>query len=40
MVPTLEKITEIELDLAEIASRFEGKPDGWGCMEVVKPQAT
>ena len=40
MVPTLEKITEIELDLAEIASRFEGKPDGWGCMEVIKPQIT
>ena len=40
MAPTLEKITEIELDLAEIASPFEGKPDGWGCMEVIKPQAT
>ncbi len=38
MVPTLEEITEIELDLGEIASRFDGKPDGWGCMEVIKPQ--
>ena len=40
MVPTLEGITEIELDLAEIASGFEGRSDGWGCMEVVKPEAT
>ena len=40
MVPTLEEITAIELELAEIASEFEGRPDGWGCMEVIKPQTT
>lgn len=40
MVPTLEGITEIELNLAGIASGFEGRSDGWGCMEVIKPGAT
>lgn len=36
MVPTLEEITEIELELNEIASSCEGRPDGWGCMEIIK----
>lgn len=39
MIPTLEEITETELDLTEIASRFDGRPDGWGCMEVIKPHS-
>lgn len=39
MVPTLEEITEIELNLAELASPFDGRPDGWGCMEVIKSQS-
>ena len=35
MVPSLEEITEIEADLAEIAKTFGGRPDGWGCMEII-----
>ncbi|MCR9246919.1 MAG: ribonuclease E inhibitor RraB [bacterium] len=33
MVPTHEGITKFEADLAELASRFGGRADGWGCFE-------
>ena len=35
MVPDLGKITSVEQILNEIAAPLEGKPDGWGCMEVI-----
>lgn len=35
MVPVLDEITATELALAETAAVYEGKPDGWGCMEVI-----
>lgn len=35
MVPEVEKITAIELELDDIAARYGGKSDGWGCMEVI-----
>jgi len=38
MVPTLDEITRIEFELSELAKSFDGKPDGWGCMEVIKSQ--
>ncbi len=34
MVPALDEITATELELDEIARSFDGRPDGWGCMEV------
>ncbi len=38
MVPALEEITRIELELADIAKPFDGRPDGWGCMEVIRSE--
>lgn len=35
MAPALDEITATELALNEIASSFDGEPDGWGCMEVI-----
>lgn len=35
MVPDLDGITLNERVLNEMARDFDGKPDGWGCMEVV-----
>jgi regulator of RNase E activity RraB len=37
MVPELEEIDEIEAELDKIANSLGGSPDGWGCMEIVKP---
>ena len=39
MIPNLEEITATELQLMELASSFHGKPDGWGCIEVIKPES-
>lgn len=34
MLPVLEDITATELALNEIVRSFNGRSDGWGCMEV------
>lgn len=40
MVPNLGEITETERELNGLAAPFDGRPDGWGCMEVVvKPKS-
>lgn len=39
MVPTFEEIMAMELALNEIARSFNGKPDGWGCMEMADRSA-
>lgn len=36
MVPDLDGITVTERSLNEIALDFDGEPDGWGCMEIVR----
>lgn len=36
MAPDLDGITATETALNEIARDFDGKPDGWGCMEIVR----
>ncbi len=36
MVPVLDEISAIELSLDAIAARFDGRADGWGCMEIVE----
>lgn len=38
MVPDLDGITATELALNEIAKDFDGKPDGWGCMEIIRDE--
>lgn len=39
MVPDLDEINATEEDLNQIAAAMGGKPDGWGCMEVVETPA-
>ena len=39
MIPSLEEISATETELNEIAEGFDGRPDGWGCMEVIKPKS-
>ncbi len=39
MVPSLEEISATEAELNEMAQAFEGRSDGWGCMEVIKPKS-
>lgn len=36
MAPSLKEITATEHELNEIAESLDGKPDGWGCMEVIE----
>lgn len=33
VIPTCEFVTETEQQLSAIAAEFEGRPDGWGCMQ-------
>ena len=33
MIPTCELITATEQRLAALAAEYEGRADGWGCME-------
>jgi hypothetical protein len=35
MVPTHADISRLEMDLDEIAKKYLGRTDGWGCLEVV-----
>jgi hypothetical protein len=35
MTPELRAITDTERDLGEIAARFGGRADGWGCERVL-----
>ena len=40
MVPSSDPINEIQTKLTLIAHSLNGRPDGWGCMEVVAPEST
>ncbi len=40
MVPELEAITATELALNEIALPLDGRPDGWGCVELIATETS